>query len=124
MNGKALIDDQSWPTQLTLRRIMSHVCPTISDRQQLMSAVTLQIAIMVTVLGSLVWLATRRSRPRGAQRRSGNNSWSSDAVYNAGEGGQHFGFSGDDGGSSNAGGSGDSGGGDSGGLRGGRRGGG
>jgi hypothetical protein len=75
-----------------------------------MSAVTLQIAIMVAVLGSLVWLATRRSRSRGARRQSGDGSWSSDAVYNVGDAGQHHG-AGFDGGSGHSAGGGDSGGG-------------
>ena len=78
-----------------------------------MSAVTLQIAIMVTVLGPLVWLATRRSRSRSARRTSGDSSWTSDAAYSIADAGQqHDGSGGTD---SGAGGSGDSGGGDSGG---------
>jgi uncharacterized membrane protein YgcG len=77
-----------------------------------MSAVMLQVVIMVTVFGSLLWLATRRSRTRGVQRRSGDSSWSSDAVYSIADAGQHDGSGVTD---SGAGGSGDSGGGDSGG---------
>ena len=77
-----------------------------------MSAVTLQIAIMVAVLGSLVWLATRRSRPRGAQRPPDGHSWSSDAVYNTG---QHHGGGGYDAGAGHSAGAGDSGGGSDGG---------
>jgi hypothetical protein len=76
-----------------------------------MSAVTLQIAIMVAVLGSLVWLATRRSRSRSARRKSGDGSWSSDAVYNVGDPGQHHGAGSFDGGSGHSAGGGDSGGG-------------
>ena len=80
-----------------------------------MSAVTLQIAIMVAVLGSLVWLATRRSRARGAQRPPDGHSWSSDAVYNIGDAGQHHGGSGYDAGAGHSTGAGDSGGGSDGG---------
>ena len=65
---------------------------------------------MVTVLGSLVWLATRRSRSRGARRSSGDHSWWSDAVYNVGDAGQHHGGGGFDGGSGDSAGAGDSGG--------------
>jgi hypothetical protein len=75
-----------------------------------MSAVALQIAIMVAVLGPLVWLATRRSRPRGARRPSGDHSWSSDAVYNVGDAGQHHGAGSFDGGSGDSASAGDSGG--------------
>ena len=84
-----------------------------------MSAVILQIVIMVAVLGPLVWLATRRSRSRGARRTSGDGAWSSDAAYNVGDGGAHHaagGFDGDPGYSASAGDSGggsDSGGGGS-----------
>jgi hypothetical protein len=74
-----------------------------------MSAVALQIAIMVAVLGPLVWLATRQSRPRGA-RRPGDHSWSGDTVYNIADGGQHHGAGGQDAGSGHSAGAGDSGG--------------
>ena len=80
-----------------------------------MSAATLQIAIMVAVLGSLAWLATRRSKPRGARRPSGDHSWSSDGVYNIADAGQHHGSGGHDGGSGHSASSGDSGGGSDGG---------
>jgi uncharacterized membrane protein YgcG len=83
-----------------------------------MSAAMLQIAIMAAVLGSLVWLAVRRSKPRGALRSSGDPAWSSDAVCNIGDAGQHHGSGGHDGGSAHSGDSGggsDSGGGDGGG---------
>jgi hypothetical protein len=79
-----------------------------------MSAVALQIAIMATVLGSLVWLATRRGKPRGARRQGGDQSWSSDAVYNIGDAGQQ-GVASFDGRSGYSAGAGDSGGSDSGG---------
>jgi hypothetical protein len=83
-----------------------------------MSAAMLQVAIMAAVLGSLVWLAARRSKPRGARRSSGDPAWSSDAVCNNGDAGQHHGSGGHDGGSAHSGDSGggsDSGGGDGGG---------
>ena len=80
-----------------------------------MSATTLHIAIIAAVLGSLVWLATRRSKPRGARRPSGDHSWSSDGVYNIADAGQHHGSGGHDGGSGHSASSGDSGGGSDGG---------
>jgi len=80
-----------------------------------MSAATLQMAIMVAVLGSLAWLATRRSRRGAARRRSGDHSWSSDAVYNIADSGQHHGGGGHDAGSGHSAGAGDSGGGSDGG---------
>ena len=79
-----------------------------------MSAVALQIAIMVAVLGPLVWLATRRSGPRGARRPSGGQSWSSGGVYNIADSGPH-GAGGHDAGAGYSAGAGDSGGGSDGG---------
>ena len=82
-----------------------------------MSATTLQIAIMVAVLGSLAWLAMRPRKPRGARRSSGDSSWSGDAVYNIADSGQHHGAGGHDVGSGHSAGAGagDSGGGSDGG---------
>ena len=80
-----------------------------------MSATTLQIAIMVAVLGSLAWLAMRPRKPRGARRSSGDSSWSGDAVYNIADSGQHHGSGGHDAGSGHSAGAGDSGGGSDGG---------
>jgi hypothetical protein len=80
-----------------------------------MSATTLQIAIMVAVLGFLAWLAMRPSRRRGARRSSGDSSWSGDAVYNIADSGQHHGSGGHDAGSGHSASAGDSGGGSDGG---------